>query len=496
MTPGPDGAPEANRRPAGTLAAGGILFLLAACVAAGFVAGGEVTSDEGFYLEAARATASGRVLYRDFGFTQGPVVPLVTGTLLRLTGFGVVAQRGIDATLGLLGLGLLLFLAGAEGGPRAVRMTGIATALSFAWLHGLSAGNTFGLTALLLASSSWAFLRGRGLAGAPLAAALAALAVGCRLPAAPFLFVLVAAVLVNRGLRAAALAAAAALLVLGVVWGRYLLVSAANVVFWTVTYHASTAIRRPLPVFLLETLRLAPSLVLLVLAGVLAATRKCRSGTESEGPGVLLLAALVAAGLHGSVPAPYGGYLVPFAPVAAAAAAILTSRRFSERAGRLLEGALLAVALAGFVWVPQALGPESVSDLRMAAAVLKRLTPEDSQVVTTTPEVAVEAGRPVLAGLEMGKFGFTDTLSAEESARLRLLGTARLLEALERGEAGAVVLSSRANWNFAWSAPSLLPTRPETRTAIREALDRNFAVVHQGPAYTVFLRRSPAGSGR
>ncbi|HPB11670.1 MAG TPA: hypothetical protein PLT74_10450, partial [Kiritimatiellia bacterium] len=64
----------------------GCIWLAAFCVAAASLAlyaaavwFGNLNQDEGWYLYAARAVADGRLTYRDFFFTQGPVMPYLYG---------------------------------------------------------------------------------------------------------------------------------------------------------------------------------------------------------------------------------------------------------------------------------------------------------------------------------------------------------------------------------------------------------------------------------
>ena len=51
--------------------------VIAVCVAVLAVWWGAVNQDEGWYLYAARLVGEGKVPYRDFFFTQGPVLPYI-----------------------------------------------------------------------------------------------------------------------------------------------------------------------------------------------------------------------------------------------------------------------------------------------------------------------------------------------------------------------------------------------------------------------------------
>ncbi len=73
---------------------------------------GSLNQDEGWYLYAAKQVAAGRVLYRDFMFTQGPALPFVYGVLFPVIEiFGVAGGRLITALFGLAAAGCAAWLA-------------------------------------------------------------------------------------------------------------------------------------------------------------------------------------------------------------------------------------------------------------------------------------------------------------------------------------------------------------------------------------------------
>jgi len=95
------------------------IFWLAAALAAALALAaanlvfGNLNQDEGWYLYAARLIATGQVPYRDFAFTQGPVMPYVYAFFQPVINWGgLAAGRGITALLGLAGAVLAAVLAG------------------------------------------------------------------------------------------------------------------------------------------------------------------------------------------------------------------------------------------------------------------------------------------------------------------------------------------------------------------------------------------------
>ena len=73
---------------------------------------GNLNQDEGWYLYAAKQIPAGKVLYRDFMFTQGPALPYVYGVLFSIVEkFGVAGGRLITALFGLAAAGCAAWLA-------------------------------------------------------------------------------------------------------------------------------------------------------------------------------------------------------------------------------------------------------------------------------------------------------------------------------------------------------------------------------------------------
>lgn len=73
---------------------------------------GNLNQDEGWYLYAAKQITDGRVLYRDFMFTQGPALPFIYGIFYPIVEkLGVAGGRLISALFGLASIGLCAWLA-------------------------------------------------------------------------------------------------------------------------------------------------------------------------------------------------------------------------------------------------------------------------------------------------------------------------------------------------------------------------------------------------
>lgn len=109
---------------------GHFLLLLAVLASWGVLSGlnlwmGELNQDEGWYLNAARLMTEGKMPYRDFAFTQPPMLPLVySWVFLWVEHFGLLGGRAVTWVLGALGLLSATWLAMRAGPRQAQRMTG------------------------------------------------------------------------------------------------------------------------------------------------------------------------------------------------------------------------------------------------------------------------------------------------------------------------------------------------------------------------------------
>lgn len=86
---------------------------------------GELNQDEGWYLYAAKRITEGRLPYRDFAFTQPPLLPVVYSWAFNWVGrFGLLGGRVLTWLFGALGMLSSIWLAMRSGPRSAQRLTG------------------------------------------------------------------------------------------------------------------------------------------------------------------------------------------------------------------------------------------------------------------------------------------------------------------------------------------------------------------------------------
>ena len=550
------GSPRARRAwrfEVAAVAAAAVAAALALSLANVFL--GPLNQDEGWYLLAAQNVGRGMMPYRDFFYTQGPVHPLFYAAFARFWApSGVLGGRLFTALLGLFAAFQFSLCAACLAGARrgaaglpAAFLAFVLLALSPDWAYFAAIPKTYALGSLLLGLGFVSVmpppapgavcgrsLRSFGFAGVCFALAAATRATLC-LAAVP---VWIALLRLRRepGYRLAwfrfAFGCAAALFF---VYGPVFAFAGDNFLF-SQTFHAARAaapfkewlvLRAGFVCFLAQGY---PALV--AAAAVLAAVRSFgpsvrRSiGPEdrpedrtTEGPKDPLYWSVVAAfvlltAVHFLVPFPYADYNVPAMPLAAVALAVPLGG-FVARAGlrpwRLGLAVLAASVLfvAGSPWPMKWVGgrqdrfwfktdsESALAKLRLAGRLVRELNPDGKPILTQDAYVAVEAGCPVVAGLEAGPFSVFPDLSDEEARKRRVHNVATLEEAIRACDAPVATTSG---YTFAIACPSTEPMRPEDSKRLNDAFSWRYRSVVPFPAFgqertlmNVFFDRIPPG---
>lgn len=431
------------------------ILALFACAVLGFAAVwmGGLNQDEGWYLYAANLVADGKLPYRDFFYTQGPLLPTLYSVFTPIWKvFGLLGARVFNLALGLVGIVFASALAyrlapedAADGGrscPKrtAALVTFFLLATNLYHLYYLAIPKTYALASLFVvlgfyllsfchASVSlrtwpFAFAAGLGLA----------FAAGTRVSLGALLAVVGCVLLVGAASRRQPRLAwlwfgLGGVLGLSLVYGPILADDGARVgLFAAQRYHAarggsdivwtvgslSRLVRWYLPLFIALGLG---------TAGILAAGKEDRvRATRDLGPALAGFLAVFAVQML--APFPYEDYQVPVMPLLAVAAAVLfaTSSPFACASSfRLLL--VLGLCFASSFGSPLlekwttngqdrfwSLKKEKteLAQLRDVARRIEALDPQGTALLTQDLYLAIETDRRVPAGLEMGPFSMMD----------------------------------------------------------------------------------------
>ena len=474
---------------------------------------GNLNQDEGWYLYAAKCVAAGEVPYRDFFFTQGPLMPTVYGALASLWApSGVLGGRVVTALFGLAACVLAGWLASLAV-PRDRR--GAAGVLGFAFLAGnlynvyfTTIPKTYALAAFLifagylfLALSEPTGARRNAFRSVTLAALggfLIALSAGTRLSMGMLLPVTALMLLVGfkRHRWTFFWFSVGGALGLLLVFGPVLL-NAPEQFFFAQSFH--TARHGHDPVFMLGSVSRLIRFYLPVTAFALGLPvfllfRGRPNGTAGSGDGgwplIWLAAFLGVFALQLLSPYPYDDYQVPVMGLLAVAVAVWAVAASPVHLyGRVCLCGVLLTLVSSFgsplaqewmivrqdrFWAVKKSAPDLLR-LGDAAAQIRDLVakPREGEELLLTQDayLAVETGLRLPPGLEMGPFSYFPHLSDADARRYHVLNRHLLLELIETTPAATAAMSG---YGFAVRSPEMDEVPAADQAAFRAALSDRY----------------------
>ena len=473
---------------------------------------GNLNQDEGWYLYAARLISSGKIPYRDFAFTQGPVMPFVYALASPvITWGGLAAGRLLTAAFGIAGALCAAGLAGRIAQPGRKNM---AMAFCFA----LAAVNvyqsyfctvvkTYSLTILFLASAFLTLhyaLTHRRNTVLMLSAALLVLAAGTRFSAAialPIIFALLW--LERRRLNFAGwfYFAIGGIITAILVFGPFLLLCPDNFIYFAGRYHTLRHEGNLIAAMVFKAgfvSRVLQAYFVCFVIWLAALTIKYLRKDDPAGgqyahpaPSVLLRRALWFCGIavtlvHFGAPFPYDDYQVFVYPLFAAAVAAILSDVVPIRSGLLILSAVLGICLASavsspinqdwfiegreLIWWHSKDKPPLVK-LRETAREIRSFCKPCELLLTQDPYLAVESGCALPHGLEMGQFSYFPDLTNEQAKKLNVLNREMFAELLRNCQAPLAAFSGYA---FAMNAPQITPVSPADKVLFGQIIDSRY----------------------
>ena len=399
---------------------------------------GGLNQDEGWCLYAAQMVSEGKMVYRDFFYTQGPLMPVVYSAFswAWTQGQGLLGARVLTVAIGFAGILFAMALARMMV-PSAMKYA--ATTITFILLgsnlyhvYYLAIPKTYALASLFVMMGYYLLcwsLTDKAERFRPILLFVAGLslsyAAGTRISMAVMMATSALGLFFvrKRYPRAMLYFAAGGALGLVSVYGPYLFDCATREgLFAAQRYHtARKGFDAMLAIGSLSRL-VRWYLPIMVLAG-LAIFRKPNEVEEGEPYSKVISRRIVIAGflgvfvLHMAAPYPYEDYQVPIMGLLAAMVAASTAR-----SGR---GALLAL---GMTWACSFGSPLlekwttdghdrlwtlkkekcELQKLRDVAQIIEAIDPNGMEILTQDTYLAVETGRKVPVGLEMGPFSMLD----------------------------------------------------------------------------------------
>ena len=406
-----------------------IAILAFAVLAGAAVWLGGLNQDEGWYLYAANLVADGKMPYRDFFYTQGPMMPIVYSAFSwAWERWGLLGARAFTVVIGLFGIAMAAATArriAPEGRKaEAALVAFLLLGCNLYHLYYVAIPKTYALAGLFVAVAFYlmsfvdedpAAPRRPFAAGAGL---LLAFAAGTRISLGAMLAVVGTWMLLSRRWRTLVWFSVGGVLGLAIAYGPFLADPRALAGLAAAQgYHAarggsdvvwfvgslSRLVRWYLPVF--------------VLIGLGWSLRGSWEGPRRPFVSAMLAAAVAVFAVQMLAPFPYEDYQVPIMGVVAAYAAA-ASAKFG-RCALLALGMTFACSFGSPLLEKWATNGQDrfwslkkqkceLAQLRDVAKEIEALDPGGRDLLTQDLYIAIETGRRVPEGLEMGPFAMLD----------------------------------------------------------------------------------------
>lgn len=452
-----------------------LIIVLFCCIAVIYILVGEVNEDEGWYLYASKLVYQGKVPYRDFSYTQSPVLPYVYGGLQQLFGVSLLLGRIITGFFGLVALVLTMAVAKIFSGDRASLVAGAAIAANPFAIYFMIITKTYSLSIMLIALSLFlVFKKGNKGIHYPLSAACLAIAIGVRLTVLPVLVLtLIYIAIVKRKyfLRSAAASGvtlatiflpfiildprASYFNILGYHMARYNPQTTAELILGKLRAFFEILIKFP---FLIPFIFLGLGLFLVPRINRLWLSPK--KDIKGYWPHLLVFSSFISVFLIHFVP---GGSLPEYHVLNLPLAALFAGWLFDEWSLEIKESykesllallviGLLLFSLVGARPIHRFLDPRTsyvnlsggrlpVHEVSQVGRFVKEHTSPDQQLFTTHTYLAMEANRDVLEGMEMGIFSFYPEWSTERAKRYEVVNFEILKEYVRTRRAKALIIT-------------------------------------------------------
>lgn len=404
-----------------------------------------VNLDEGWYLNAAQLVYSGKTLYRDFAYTQTPLLPYLYGLLQPLFGLGLYQGRVLTVLLALTAWLLSAVSAHRVGGWRAgiFCLALLATSVFAATQYTYTA--TYALTACLMAVAIDISLRPWPERRRTIVAALLmSLAATVRLSAAvalpPFLLYLV--LRSQQRIQTLLWAIVTMGITLGLTLGGYWLWSGDLMLYDIWGFHLDRILRTrwQLRKICIRTLKTGVDFAIPILLGGWGSLgwvrRLFRQGWQISTSHALFVASALTA-IAGAlfvahiVPRTtdsyYNSLQLPMLCTAGGIVLALLSQRLPGRWATLLPIGLILIngLTQGYAtWRDGALTfpPQNqIAVVRRAAQIVSDYTAPTATLLTFNQHLALEANRATPPGYEMAIFSYRPTWSIEQAQTYKVI---------------------------------------------------------------------------
>ncbi len=504
-----------------------VAFALAVLSVASVWLGG-LNQDEGWYLYAANLVAEGNLPYRDFFFTQAPMMPLVYSVFSGFwKHFGIAGGRVFTLILGLWGIVFLVALARRIAKPEKRGLAALLVAVllcgNLYHLYYLAIPKTYALAGLFVAMGFY-LLSFEGVMQMAAAGLCLAFACATRISLGAMLPVVVLGLFLFRRREARGglgwlWFGCGATLGLLIAFGPFFFGEFLPGLLAAQKYHAARG-GFDIVLFVGSASRLVRwylPVVVLLGVGVFglftgAANDDCGVSSKARFVWWIALAGFVSVfAVQMLAPVPYEDYQVPVMGLLAVVAAVISANRLEIRTD------VLALAVLGMTWAGSFGSPllqewmtdgqdrfwvlgrdkSRLSQLRTVAREIEAIDPGGDELLTQDIYLAVETGRKVPRQLAMGPFSLWNELPYAGAEKV-LLDENRMKRLLESAPCKVAAMSG---YSFAITAPRCEKTPMNVQLGFWNILKQNYDLVFteerfgQGSTPLMVLKRKDSDSG-
>jgi len=447
-------------------------------------------SDEGFYAIAAQNAINGKILYRDFGYNQMPILPYLNGAMMKIFGFGLTQQRFSN----------ILWCSGSL--------------IAFMWFLQCRCNYFTSLTAgwLLISSPIWVWgncfqavgsanffimlsgiticMPGNYYKKMVLFSIAGSLAIGCRMPVAPTIIILWI-YLISQGIRPKdkiiTIVSFPGICILLLV--PFYIASPDNFIFWNFEYNLGKDFKEK---FIASHFLLAPTTFLLMTCGLFSIMTDFKKIKSPEAGS--LMAAVIGVASQLALNVSYFVYSIPFVALGTMGASVILSK---SKWLRIIFPIFLLFPLSyltplspiTYLSLDEFIDNKWVDTLNNTVKFIHKKVPLDGKILTPYPIVAFQAGRNVIKGTEMGKFGITDEIGEVKAKNFHLKTHKQLIKLIDTLEPDVVILTNNLlhPYNFSLSVPSLNDIRTKKRVQFFDTLSKYYYIGFFESPLLVFL---------
>lgn len=489
------------------------LFSLAYCMA------GPINHDEGWYLTAARLVGQGKILYRDFAFTQPPLLPYLYAIPLRIFDGGMPLGRAITMAFSLACFLLTVSIARRLAGTRAAVVAAGLSGLAGYQIWQFSVVKALAVPTFLALGSVYFFvLDERKRRYAPYASVLLMiLATATRITFLPAAAVIGAYYLheywKRSDRREAVKIAFFGLAVTVALFAPFILMAPRQILFDVVLFHninlsraAPSAILHRKLALCIEYFKFFPHVGLMLVPAAIYTVKdfKSREFLCLHNKKLILFAVFLlvflSQWLAGTAQKHYQSNVIPLLVILLASA---EAGLYEKAKWRRLMNCFVALCIViSLSHSQKGLAAASIDkdgeavlpieNLKEIGRFLREHTTPGATIFTQHAYVAVEARRNVTPGMEMSIFSYFPDWSTEKSLKYRVTNNELLFRAIMEAEPEAVVLSEDSFW---LAQPHFRPLSKAERPTVtrwmqgKYYLARTFPSLHRkGQPFRVYLR--------